>query len=261
MRTGAAPVRARVPPTEPRLVTWASEADEVVVDRQRLEATADRPARTDFDDFVVVPGVEPGRSGSAPVARSAALAVYELDPDELPGRDTGGGIDLPGAGRRRAADRRRDRRAGRRRGGPGGHGPGERTVRGSPSSARACPRRPAVGEHVDFGGDGATASGGCDDADFDPADGSASWLEDRHLPEPGDTARIRMWVSRGFRDAPRWTSTRARLALAAYDQARAGRRWLPGGSCRSSTSTRATCGGTVGTRVAARGQGEAGVRN
>lgn len=205
----------RLPETDgPRLVTWASPAEEVEVFTTEEGRTTDSD-RTAFDDFAFV---HPGASGRWTVragGEPTALAVYELDEDALPAGTTVGGVTF----RQEVANQQlvvADALD---------EGSAVLTVRATvPETERmwlaefcqgvSSESRLWVNTSVD--GDGATASGGCDEDGFDPAVGSGTWLEARHLPEPGEEVEVRMWVSRGI-DGDPLLHEGARMALALYD--------------------------------------------
>lgn len=217
--TGDGPARLRLDDvTAPQLVTWASEADEVVVD-VNVGGYGGPSAATDFDDFMIVPESARVtlRAGGAP----AALAVYELDVDEVPPGITRDGLTFrEQVGSERLVDAL-----------VGDVGDPEITLEVEvPQSERLRVAQFCEGVTVEddlwvsvsVDGDGALSSSGCDDDPFDPAVGNATWLEARHLPEPGTTVSIRMWIARGpdgGGDDPVVVDD-ARLAVAAYDVGR-----------------------------------------
>lgn len=215
---GDSPARLRLDDvTAPQLVTWASEADDVVVDVD-VEGYGGPSAATDFDDFMMVPESARVRlrAGGAP----AALAVYELDVDEVPPGITRDGLTFrEQVGSERLVDAA-----------VGELGDPEITLEVEvPESERLrvaqfCEGVSLEGDlwvSVSVDGDGALSSSGCDEEPFDPAVGNASWLEPRHLPEPGSTVSIRMWIARGpSGGGDPVVVDGARLAVAAYDVGR-----------------------------------------
>ncbi|QZY29000.1 hypothetical protein [Nocardioides coralli] len=214
------PARVRLGTSDvPRLVTWASAADEVdvAVDVMGYGGVSEA---TDFDDFMLVPGVERARitlrAGGAP----AALAVYELDRDVVPEGITRDGLTWrETVGSEQLLD-----------GTIGEVGEAEITLEVEvPESerirlAKYCEGLSVGGDlwvNVSVEGRFSGAHGGCGDPAPDLAGGSASWLDPEHLPEPGETVSMRMWVSREFGKGSEPVDVDdVRLAFAAYDMGR-----------------------------------------
>jgi hypothetical protein len=213
---GDASIRLR-PSDRPRLVTWASAADDVTV-RSTQQGGRATSSRTDFDDFAYVHPQESGRWTVRAGGEPTAVAVYELDEevtpagttvaDDLTFRQTVGDEELLAAGALGADEV-------------------VLTVRATvPETERMrvaefCAGVPTDGRfrvNLSVDGAGAVASGGCDLDAFDPATGDATWLEDRHLPEPGEQVEVRMWVARELEGGPIRLDG-ARLAIGLYEVA------------------------------------------
>lgn len=194
---------------EPRLITWASTEDQVGV----LSSVDDhfRSRATDFDDFVLVEEGESGtwsvRAGGAP----AAIAVYELG-DERPEGVTVDGItfrETVGAGALVAAI-------------IGEESESDVTLditlpEGGLRVAELCAGVPED-HHVNVRVDdrGVMASSGCGAETFDPgAEGQAAWYDPSELGSPGETVRVRTWISTRYA-GPAVQVDGARLGLAAY---------------------------------------------
>lgn len=201
----------------PRLLSWASEADDVTL-YSTVEGQEVSSEQTSFDDFTYVSPGESGRWAVRGGGEPTAIAVYELDEDVLPaGTTVGGDITFRqevGAEQLVTAAALPEDEA-------------VLTVTATvPENERmrvaefcqgvSSDREEDLWVVVSVDGDGGVGSGGCDDDEFDPATGNSQWLEARHLPDAGKEVEIRMWVSRGV-DGDPIALDGSRLALGLYD--------------------------------------------
>jgi hypothetical protein len=212
VESGDRPATLRLRPSDtPRLVTWASEADEVVVDTPYVGRVHSNG--TDFDDFVTVAGVEGGRWRIRARGEANAIAVYELG-DERPEGLTVDGITF----REQVADGTLGNAV------IGEEGESDLTLEitlpeGGLRVAKMCAGlADDYTVNVEVEDRGVVSSGGCDDDAFDPGVGSASLYDPGELGRPGETVRVRTWISRRH-GGPPVAAPGARLGLAAYDLA------------------------------------------
>lgn len=198
---------------EPRLITWASEADEVGI-IGTAGAFHARSGLTDFDDFLLVPPGESGEWSVRAEGAPSAIAVYELGDERPPGRTVDGLTFREQVG----SDRLADVALGE---------PGDTDVsmevtlpEGRLRLAEFCtgvPRDDRLWVNVSAAGQGATARGGCSDDRFDPgAEGQSVWYEPGQLGQPGETVTLRAWVSPRIDGPPVDAMPGVQLGLALY---------------------------------------------
>jgi len=204
-------VRLRLPrQVGPRLVTWttASEGQDVAY---RLQGYEDGVSGApDFEDFVWVP---PGYGGRLDLdgPGEVAAVVYELTDETPAGMSEDGVLFREEVGSETLVDAAF-----------GQVGVPQvllETVlpEGDLRVAEFCADVPEdVWVNVSINGEGAVASSGCGGDTFDPAIGTASYLDAGTVGEPGETVEIRMWLSREFRGEPVTRVPGARLALGLY---------------------------------------------
>jgi hypothetical protein len=196
----------------PRLVTWASEADEVEVDAN-IDGYSTTSMATGFGDFVVVPPPESPRFTVRADGARSALAVYELDPDELPEGITEAGLTFR---ERVGSDRFVEAVVGER-----GDTDVSATITLPEGGLRVADHCEGVATNdglwvnVEIGDGGSAASSGCDADEFDPGGVGGTTFEEGAFGEPGDTVRVRMWVSERV-EGPVVPVPDARLAFGAY---------------------------------------------
>lgn len=216
VESGDRPASVRLRPSdEPRLVTWAADADELVV-QSTVEGRVTISGGTDFDDFALVPASESGRWTVRAGGADAAIAVYELT-DDRPAGYTAGGITF----REQVADQVLQGAV------VGDVGDTDVTLEVEvPASklflADLC-RMVTTGAsfpdglivNVEIDDRGTIGTGGCSDDALDLGGRSGGWYDNGDLGA-GSTVAVRTWVSRRLGGEP-VDLPGVRLGLAAYE--------------------------------------------
>ncbi|QBR93069.1 hypothetical protein [Nocardioides euryhalodurans] len=193
----------------PRLITWASDAEQVLVDTPYDRTRSDR---TEFDDFAIVDGAESGRWSVRARGEDVGLAVYELTDDLPPGAEQDGVFfreqvdseQLVEAAFSEVGDTELIFRT--------------TLPEGDLRLADFCSGVPEdLWINLSINGDGGSASSGCDEARFDAAVGSATFLDEGDAGAPGETVDVRVWLTRrSLGDEAVDEAPGARLALGLY---------------------------------------------